>query len=228
MNEKQTEDKVNFEGLKIRVPLEYISFIDEIKDIENDNKLLVIKKMPIIVIEKSGMAHWTEWRSPFYIQGGILLTENKNKEKINNIIPEYLRILPYGRIGLYVDKTWGNYEYIKEGDIILQINNGIAKPIKVSEYDYRLTVHKHYLSSRTWSAKIKVNQINDAIILHNGTSSTAIDSVALLVALVKPQGFICFEENSAPYRGGQELWMKRILSETIVKNDDTIKEDEII
>jgi hypothetical protein len=220
MNEK------DFEGLKIRISMEYISFID-VKDAENDNKLLIIKKMPIIIKEKSGASHWTEWVSPFTIQGGLLLMKNKDYQKVNNITPEYIIFLPYGKVGVYIDKTWGNYEYIKEGDIILQINNGIAKPTKINEYDYRLIVHKHYLSSRTWSAKIKVTEIINAIILHNDTTSTAIDSVALLVVLIQPNGYIRFEENSAPYRGGQELWLKRIILENEIKDDDVIKEDEI-
>jgi len=219
-------EKVDFEALKIRVPFEYIQFIEP-KDTEN-GKLLIIKKVPIVIRENSGRFHWTEWVSPFYIQGGILLTENKNKEKINNIIPEYIRILAYGKLGLYIDKTWNDQEIIKEGDIILEISSSIAKPINTDKYDYHLMVYVHSMSSRSWSAKIKLVSTQNSIVLHSGSSATAIDSVALLVALVKPQGFICFEENSAPYRGGQELWMKRILSETGVKNDDLVSEDEII
>jgi hypothetical protein len=73
-----------------------------------------------------------------------------------------------------------------------------------------------------------VSETKNAIVLHNGTSSTAIDSVALLVALIKPKdSYIKFEENSAPYRGGQELWIKKILEEE-VKEDNTINETDII
>mgnify|MGYP005618998311 CR=1 FL=1 len=137
--------------------------------------------------------------------------------KDQEVIPQYLRILPYAKLGIfYEDRSDKGLQpipwFIEQGDLVLQVQGGIAKPVNTAEYDYRLVTHVNRVDSRTWSAKIEVIETKDAVILHNATTSTRIKSVALLVALIKPGGYIRFKENDAPYRGGQEDWIYRILT----------------
>ena len=187
---------------RVLVDLDYLSFFIAERE---GTKIAVVTKKPIRIGRyQIGATKWIEFKSKELIRGGVrLFREEKGI---------WRRKLPYGLVSYYEK----NDEISTLGYVVLEkFSENEYKISNSRDFDAILLVFENDFYTRTCSASIDIEILKGEGYVDSATTYTAVQSLGVAIALVKPGTVIRVRKGQGEYRG--ECWTE---TETYVVRKD--------